>query len=380
MADKSNNKGLLGWFAGNHVAANLLMLLIIVGGILSIIRIKVEIFPDMDLDMITVSVPHLGASPAEVEDGVVIRVEEAISGVEGIKRLRSVASEGMGTVTAEVEEFADSRKVLDDIKAAVDRIITFPEETEKPIVSEVTTRNRVMTLVLYGDASEKSLKYLAQRMRDDLTAMENISQVDISGTRRFEISIEVSEEKKVAQVHCRGGRKRTKLQFEYDGIEDCNALFILYHGDKECKYGCLGKGSCIDVCPVDAIDYDEEGLVWVDRETCISCGKCIDVCPTGVMKWIPYDADYMVACNSTDKGGAVKKYCEVGCIGCKICEKKSPEGVYVVENFLSKIDYSKEGDRSAGAAACPTNCIIRLDKNPIPKPKKEEARETKKTT
>ena len=199
------------------------------------------------------------------------------------------------------------------------------------------------------------------------------------------VSVEVSAEKKIAQVHCRGGRKRTKLQFEYDGIEDCNALFILYHGDKECKYGCLGKGSCIEVCPVEAIDYDEEGLVWVDRETCISCGKCIDVCPTGVMKWVPYDAEYMVACNSTDKGAAVKKYCEVGCIGCKLCAKKTPEGVYVIENFLSKIDYSKEGDRSAGAAACPTKCIIRLDKQPIPKPTKEkeekqEARETEKTT
>ncbi|MCF7956354.1 MAG: efflux RND transporter permease subunit [Phycisphaerae bacterium] len=169
------------------------MLMILAGGFFSILKIKVEIFPDMTLDMITVSVPYLGASPAEVEEGVCIRVEEAIAGVDGIKRLNSTASEGIGTVVAEVEEFADSQKVLDDIKAGVNRIITFPEETEKPIISEVITRNLVMSLVIYGDASERTLKYLAQRMRDDLTAMDNISQVDITGTRNFEISIEVPE-------------------------------------------------------------------------------------------------------------------------------------------------------------------------------------------
>ena len=190
---KVSHKGPLAWFASNHVAANLLMILIFAGGILSISKVKVEIFPDVTLDMVTVTVPYLGASPAEVEEGVCIRVEEAIAGVEGIKKLRSTASEGSGTVTAEIEEFADSRKVLDDIKAAVDRIITFPEETEKPIISEVTTRNRVVSIVLYGDTSERTLKYLAEQMRDDLTTMDDISQVDVTGARRFEISIEVSE-------------------------------------------------------------------------------------------------------------------------------------------------------------------------------------------
>jgi multidrug efflux pump subunit AcrB len=186
-------KGPIAWFARNHVAANLLMLMILAGGILSISKIKVEIFPDMTLDMVTVSVPYLGASPAEVEEGVCIRVEEAIAGIEGIKRLNSTATEGNGVIVAELEEFADSKKVLDDIKAGVNRIITFPAETEKPIISEVTTRNLVLSVVLYGEVSERTLKNLAERMRDDLTAMDNISQVDISGTRRFEISIEVPE-------------------------------------------------------------------------------------------------------------------------------------------------------------------------------------------
>ena len=186
--------GFLAWFARNHVAANLLMLLVVAGGLLSLKTTKIEMFPDMSIDMITVTVPYLGASPAEVEEGVCLRVEEAIAGVEGIKRLRSTASEGFGNIIAEVEEYADMREVLDDIKAAVDRIITFPVETEKPIIQEITTRNHVMSLVLYGDASERTLKNLADQMRDDLTAKPNLSQVEIPGVRNFEISIEVSEE------------------------------------------------------------------------------------------------------------------------------------------------------------------------------------------
>ncbi len=144
--------------------------------------------------MVTVRVPYRGASPAEAEEGVCIRVEEAIASIEGIKRIRSTASENIGTVTIELEEDADNRKVLDDIKAAVDRIETFPVETEKPVVAEVDTRRRVITIVLHGEASEKTLKALAERVRDELTALDGISQVEIAGVRNYEISIEVSEE------------------------------------------------------------------------------------------------------------------------------------------------------------------------------------------
>jgi len=168
-----------------------------------------------------------------------------------------------------------------------------------------------------------------------------------------------SAEKKVPQVHCRGGRENAKVAYRYDGIVDCNAARLLYGGDKVCKHGCLGLGSCIRVCPVDAIAYDAEGLVWVNKDLCISCGKCVQVCPTGVMRWVPYEADWIVACNSTDKGGAVRKYCSVGCIACKMCEKKSPDGGYKVEDFLSRIDYAAGGEREEGAKACPTHCIIR---------------------
>jgi len=194
MNELEQKQGVLGWFASNHVAANLMMLTIMAAGLLSIKSIKVEVFPDMSVDVITISVPYLGATPAEVEEGVCQRVEEAVAGIEGIKRLSSTASEGTGTITVEVEEYADVKEVLDDVKAEVDRIITFPKETEKPIIKEITTRFQVITLAMFGDVPERTLKDLAETIYDDLTAMKNISQVEITGVRRYEISIEVSEE------------------------------------------------------------------------------------------------------------------------------------------------------------------------------------------
>ncbi len=170
--------------------------------------------------------------------------------------------------------------------------------------------------------------------------------------------VSVSGEKKVAQVHCRGNQQKSEYRFEYSGVKDCNAMFLYFQGDKICKSGCLGQGSCIKVCPVNAISYNSEGLVIVDKEICIACGKCIDVCPTHVMKYVPYSADYIVACNSMEKGAAVRKFCSVGCIGCKVCEKKSPDGGFVVENFLATIDYSQNGDRKAAADACKPGCIV----------------------
>lgn len=185
--------GLLGWFASNHVAANLLMGLIIAAGLLTLFTMKVEFFPEMSLDRILITVPYRGASPAEVEEGVCFRVEEAIDGIDGVKRIDSTAVEGAGVVTVEVEEYADAQEVLDDVKAAVDRIITFPRETEEPIISELKASYEVVTVVLYGDVSERTLRELAQEVRDDLTATENISQAELSGVRPYEISIEVSE-------------------------------------------------------------------------------------------------------------------------------------------------------------------------------------------
>ena len=187
-------RGVLAWFARNTVAANLAMVTVIIGGLLSLKTIKIEFFPEMSLDVITITVPYLGASPSEVEQGVTLRIEEAVASVDGIKRLNSSSVEGVSVVTLELEENADASEVLDDVKAEVNRIITFPEETEKPIISEIKMRYQVLTVVLYGDVSERTLKELAEDVKDDLTVLPNISQVDVGGVRPYEISIEVSEE------------------------------------------------------------------------------------------------------------------------------------------------------------------------------------------
>ncbi len=189
----SRHHGPLAFMASNHVAANILMVFLIGGGFIALTRLPVQVFPDLKPQMITVQVPYLGAAPAEVEEGVCMKVEEAIAGVEGIDRIRSIAQENMGTVVAELREDADPRKVLDDIKAAVDRIDTFPIQTEKPVISEVTSRTQVITVVLHGHVPETTLKTLAERVQEDLTSMAVISQADITGVRRFEIDIEVSE-------------------------------------------------------------------------------------------------------------------------------------------------------------------------------------------
>ena len=181
------------WFTDNHVAANLLMILIIVAGFMSAMSIRQEVFPQVDLDLVSVQVLYLGASPEEVEEGVCLRVEEAIQGIDGIKRINATAVENSGTVTAEISTDADARVVLDEIKQAVDRIITFPDETEKPVINLMESSEQAIDVVIFGDANERTLKELADRVRDDLLAMENITQVQLVGTRPYEISVEVSE-------------------------------------------------------------------------------------------------------------------------------------------------------------------------------------------
>ena len=194
-APQSSGSGnLLTWFAGHHVAANLLMIFILLSGLMALLAITVEILPEINIDRITIRVPYRGASPAEVESGVILRVEEAIAATEGIKRMTSAANEGFGLVTVELEEDADNRQVLDDIKAAVDRIDTFPTETEKPIIAEIVTRRQVMSVVVHGDLPIETLTEKAERIRDDLTSLDDISQAELRGVPPYEISIEVSED------------------------------------------------------------------------------------------------------------------------------------------------------------------------------------------
>ena len=187
------NNGGIAWFARNPVAANLMMVFIMVSGLIATTTVKEEVFPEVDLDRISIQVPYLGAAPEEVEEGVVIRIEEAIQGVDGIKEIQSTASEGNASVMIELELGADARRVVDEVKNQVDAITTFPLETEKPIIREMTARNQVTDISISGDTDIFALKALAERVRDELTAMPEITQVDIVSAPPYEISIEVSE-------------------------------------------------------------------------------------------------------------------------------------------------------------------------------------------
>ena len=186
-------KQIVAWFADNHVAANLLMLFLLVGGAVTAVSTKVEVFPETDLDIINISTSYPGASPAEVEEGIIRQIEEKIAGLAGIERIDSVAREGFGSITIEVVKDWDLKKLLEEVKAEIDRITTLPEESEKPTVSEVTRRSLVINVAIYGDVPEATLKNLGEKIKDDITNLPDISLADIRGMRSPEIQIEISE-------------------------------------------------------------------------------------------------------------------------------------------------------------------------------------------
>ena len=187
-------KALIAWFANNGVVANLLMLIIILLGVMAIFTVNQEIFPEFEAEMISVSVPYRGAAPEEVEEGVSVRLEESIQGLEGVKRITSTSSEGSASLMVEVETGYDLREVLDDVKARVDAISTFPLETEEPVVQEMLIRMQVINVSLYGDTDELTLKLLGEQVRDEIVALDGISQADLKSIRPYEIAIEVSED------------------------------------------------------------------------------------------------------------------------------------------------------------------------------------------
>jgi multidrug efflux pump subunit AcrB len=183
----------IAWFAINPVAANLLLLLIVLGGAVTIPSIPREVYPEMSGDSVTVSVEYRGAAPAEVESAVCIRIEEKLLGVDGIDRVTSVAREGSGVVTAELLSDADPRRVLDDIKARVDAIDTFPGEVEKPVIKRDVKSLTAIELAVFGDADEHTLGHLGRQIRDEISTLPGVTRVDMRNARPYEVSIEISE-------------------------------------------------------------------------------------------------------------------------------------------------------------------------------------------
>ncbi len=187
-------KTAIAWFAENHVAANLLMAFILLAGLWTGMTMKFEIFPETSLDLITITTTYSGASPSEVEEGVVRKIEERVAGLAGIKRIDSTSRESVGSVTIEVMKDWDLKKLLDEVKSEVDRLTTLPDEAENPVVREITRRREVIDLAVYGDAPEATIKHLAERIRDDITNLPGVTLADIEGVRDAEIHIEISED------------------------------------------------------------------------------------------------------------------------------------------------------------------------------------------
>jgi len=186
---------LIQWFTRNGVGANLLMAMIALGGLLHALIIRQEVFPEFSMDLISIAVRYPGATPLEVEESLSVRIEEAIHGLDGIKKLRSTSAEGFCTVLAELERGSDSARLLDDIKAKVDAIDTFPDEAEEPVVRELTNRRQVIDIALSGPADQATLQAVAERIRDDLSNLPGITAVEVANAPAYEMRIEVSEAK-----------------------------------------------------------------------------------------------------------------------------------------------------------------------------------------
>lgn len=187
-------KSAMAWMARHHVAANLLMLVFVAGGLIKGLGVKQEVFPEISLDRIRVEVAYPGASPEEIEEGVLLKIEENLSGIDGIDEIRSSASEGLGLVTAELYGGVDADRVLNEVKSEVDRIITFPEEAEKPVITKMLNLAEVVSLVLWGEVSERTLREQAERMREALLDFPEITQLELHGLRDYEMAIEIREE------------------------------------------------------------------------------------------------------------------------------------------------------------------------------------------
>ncbi|MEO1642958.1 MAG: efflux RND transporter permease subunit, partial [Pseudomonadota bacterium] len=193
--DEETGGGLIGWFIRNPVAANLLMIVLLLGGLISALTMKAQVFPTIDPGIITVSVPYPGATPAEVEEGITRRVEEAVLGIDGVEKVTSVASENIGRITIEVSDFVDKKKVKDDVETEVEQLVQFPpENAERFSITAADPTEQVVTLVVTGNQPPLVLRRAAETLERDLLTQDGISLVSLSGDRDYEISIEVSED------------------------------------------------------------------------------------------------------------------------------------------------------------------------------------------
>jgi electron transport complex protein RnfB len=167
--------------------------------------------------------------------------------------------------------------------------------------------------------------------------------------------------RKVAIVLCGGDATKAPRRFLYNGVADCSAAHAVDGGDKKCRYGCLGYGSCARVCPVGAIEITSANLAVVHPELCIGCGACVKPCPRQLIKMVPESRRIHVLCSSKDKGPIVRACCLVGCIGCRVCTKLVEDNAIVMDGFLAVVDYAKPIETEQPIEKCPGKCIIGRD-------------------
>lgn len=173
------------------------------------------------------------------------------------------------------------------------------------------------------------------------------------------VKVEATARKR-AQVMCSGTGELTTKKYVYAGAHDCIAAAKLGGGDKLCPDGCIGLGTCAGACPFDAIKVID-GVAVVDYDKCRGCGVCVAACPKHIIKLIPYDSTHWVGCMSVEKGAVTRKQCQVGCIGCHLCEKNCPESAITVDGALASIDYSKCVDCGICVSKCPRHIIWSAD-------------------
>jgi len=193
MSSGQRMKGPIAWMANNSVAANLIMLFCLIGGLIMMNIIRQEVFPEIESDYVIVSVAYPGSSPVEIEKGIILSVEDVVSGLEGIKKVTSTATEGSGQINIELVSGTNKQKLVQDIKNEVDRITTFPVDIEKPLIYIASRKRHVISLLIHGKVKDKVLHELAESARDRLLQDKDITQVDFSGVRGLEISIEVPQ-------------------------------------------------------------------------------------------------------------------------------------------------------------------------------------------
>ena len=187
------SKGPIAWMAGNSVAANLLMAMLLIGGLYMGFNIKQEVFPEFSLDRVNISISYPGASPEEVEKGILLAMEEAIQGLVGIDEITSTAGEGFGSIRVEAIEGSDINRLWQEIKSAVDRIETFPEEAMDPQVTIAARKREVLKLALFGDLSESNMRTMADQIKERLLLDKGITQVELEGVRNREIHVEIPQ-------------------------------------------------------------------------------------------------------------------------------------------------------------------------------------------